>query len=52
MIQTVSEHMKNVDLEGIWSVDILEDENDLWLIDMTIGYRSAYWDPNKVDNKN
>lgn len=52
VIQTVSEHMKNVDLEGIWSVDILEDENDLWLIDMAIGYRSAYWDPSKVDNIN
>ena len=41
--------MKDVDLTGIWSVDILEDEcHDFWLIDMASGYRSAYWDPEKA----
>ena len=49
----VGEHMKNVELSGIWSVDILEDEcHDFWLIDMALGHRSAYWNPKKagVDN--
>lgn len=33
-------------LSGIWSVDIMEDETGtLWLIDMAIGERSAYWNP-------
>lgn len=32
-------------LEGQWSVDILMDETDtLWLIDMAIAQRSAYWE--------
>ena len=35
---------KDVELTGIWSVDILEDEyKNFWLIDMALGYRSAYW---------
>ena len=49
----VGEHMKNVELSGIWSVDILEDEcHDFWLIDMALGYRSAYWNPEKAGVKN
>lgn len=49
----VEEHMKNVELTGIWSVDILEDEcHDFWLIDMALGYRSAYWNPEKAGVKN
>ena len=38
--------MKRVSgLEGQWSVDILMDETDtLWLIDMAIAQRSAYWE--------
>ena len=33
-------------LTGIWSVDFLLDSRGrLWLIDMAVGYRSAYWDP-------
>ena len=49
-MEYVDKHMKNVkDLDGIWSVDILETENnELWLIDMAEGHRSAYWDINKV----
>ena len=44
--------MKDVDLTGIWSVDILEDEcHDFWLIDMALGYRSAYWKPEKAGIK-
>ena len=50
VMEYVDKHMKNVkDLDGIWSVDILETENnELWLIDMAEGHRSAYWDINKV----
>ncbi|MCQ4992028.1 hypothetical protein NE539_01780 [Flavonifractor plautii] len=47
--------MKRVNgLNGQWSVDILMDESDtLWLIDMAIAQRSAYWElqPGK-DNRN
>lgn len=43
MVETA---MKRVDgLTGQWSVDILMDERDnLWLIDMAIAQRSAYWE--------
>lgn len=43
MVETA---MKRVtDLAGQWSVDILMDEGDnLWLIDMAIAQRSAYWE--------
>ena len=45
--------MKNVELSGIWSVDILEDEcHDFWLIDMALGHRSAYWNPEKAGVQN
>jgi hypothetical protein len=38
--------MQNVTgLEGIWSIDIMEADGNLWLIDMALGHRSAYWDP-------
>ena len=53
VMKLVEEHMKDVNLSGIWSVDILEDEQEeFWLIDMALGYRSAYWNPEKagVDN--
>lgn len=54
VMEYVDKHMKNVkDLDGIWSVDILETENnELWLIDMAEGHRSAYWDINKVKGVN
>ena len=41
--------MKDVDLTGIWSVDILKDgKQHFWLIDMALRCRSAYWDPEKA----
>lgn len=41
--------MKDVDLTRIWSVDILKDgKQHFWLIDMALGCRSAYWDPEKA----
>lgn len=48
--EKVADYMKNVrGLSGIWSVDVLEDDMGyLWLIDMAIGNRSAYWDPKKA----
>lgn len=46
IMQYVEDHMQNVTgLEGIWSVDIMEANDQLWLIDMAIGHRSAYWNP-------
>lgn len=49
VMSLINDHMKDISLTGIWSVDILEDEvGDFWLIDMALGYRSAYWDPKKA----
>ena len=53
VLKLVEEHMQDVDLSGIWSVDILEDEQGkFWLIDMALGYRSAYWNPEKAGVNN
>ena len=46
----VNEAMRDVELTGRWSVDILIDEKGgLWLIDMAVAERSAYWDKSKAD---
>lgn len=50
VLKLVSEKMKEVELIGNWSVDILLDEKgDFWLIDMAIAENSAYWDKRKVE---
>ena len=33
---------------GIWSVDIMKTDNDYYLIDMAIGWQSAYYDYDKI----
>lgn len=38
-------------LTGIWSIDFMEYDNDLYLIDMARGFRSAYWDPDLISLK-
>ena len=43
MVETAMKRVTG--LAGQWSVDILMDEGDnLWLIDMAIAQRSAYWE--------
>lgn len=39
------------DLKGIWSIDFMRKYNDIYLIDMARGFRSAYWDENKKAGK-
>lgn len=45
--------LKFTGLTGIWSIDFLYElnENKIYLIDMARGFRSAYWDPEKLKNK-
>lgn len=38
-------------LTGIWSIDFMSCNNNLYLIDMARGFRSAYWDPSKLKTK-
>ena len=54
VVEMVASDMKNVSgLSGIWSVDVLycepqehnKEYEGFWLIDMAIGPRSAYWNP-------
>lgn len=35
------------DLEGVWSVDFILEEDRVWLIDMATAETSAYWNPEK-----
>jgi len=35
-------------LIGRWSVDIMKNDNEYYLIDMAIAYRSAYWNPDLI----
>lgn len=44
-LELVEKSLKNVDMQGIWSVDLMWHEGQFWLIDMAVGHRSAYWDP-------
>lgn len=37
------------DLEGVWSVDFILEEDKVWLIDMAIGSQSAYYEQNYID---
>lgn len=37
-------------LTGVWSIDFMEYNNDLYLIDMARGFRSAYWDIDKLSS--
>ena len=47
--QLVSEKMDNItSLSGIWSIDIMQANNQIYLIDMAIGCQSAYWNPSRL----
>lgn len=35
-------------LTGIWSVDVMKADEDYYLIDMALGYQSAYYDYDKI----
>lgn len=39
----VEDSMKNVDLKGQWSIDIMYNTEDFYLIDMAIAQQSTYW---------
>ena len=48
--RAISQALKKVnDLEGVWSVDFILDEAQVWLIDMATGPSSAYYDPIKIE---
>lgn len=38
-------------LKGIWSIDFLNEEHNLYLVDMARGFRSAYWDESKIKER-
>ena len=47
--QTIIDALQQVaSMKGIWSVDFLFENNQVWLIDAAVGPRSFYWDNNKV----
>lgn len=35
--------LPNLDLAGQWSIDIMQDGDDLWLIDMALAENSAFY---------
>ena len=46
VMEMVSVAMKDVDMKGKWSIDVMYDETKetFWLIDMAQAHRSAYWE--------
>lgn len=40
----VSKNMVDVCLEGIWSIDFMYVDGEMYLIDMALGHKSYYWD--------
>lgn len=47
----VEESMKDVDLTGTWSIDILSTQYCYWLIDMAEAHKSAYWDSERAEKE-
>lgn len=43
VVQKVENFMKNVEMAGVWSVDIMLRGNIFYLIDMALAENSAYW---------
>ena len=41
LIDKVKELLPNINLKGQWSLDIMQNGNDFWLIDMAIADTSA-----------
>lgn len=39
----VAELLPNLDLAGQWSIDVMQDGDDLWLIDMALAENSAFY---------
>lgn len=44
LAEQVQENIKDVELEGIWSIDFMFDGEKFWLIDAAIGRQSAYFE--------
>lgn len=43
VVKRVEAFMKNVGMTGIWSVDVMHANNELYFIDMALAENSAYW---------
>lgn len=47
-IEAVVEHVKNIlpalNLQGQWSIDIMQNGDDFWLIDMALAENSAFYE--------
>ncbi len=41
IISKLNEVIPNINLTGQWSLDIMQNENDFWIIDMALAYNSA-----------
>ena len=44
VVDKVKEFIADVDLEGQWSIDIMQNGDDFWLIDMALAYQSSFSD--------
>ena len=56
VIKYIEENINTLKIEGlkgVWSIDFMYDRdlNSTYLIDMARGFRSAYWNPNKLKNE-
>jgi hypothetical protein len=46
VIKQLSEDLSKVEgMNGVWSIDILMNNGEMWMIDAAIAQQSAYWDP-------
>lgn len=42
--KAIAELLPHLDLEGQWSIDVMQNGDDLWLIDMAMADQSAYYE--------
>jgi hypothetical protein len=44
VIQHIGDILPNLDLKGQWSIDIMQNGEDFWLIDMALAQNSAFYE--------
>lgn len=52
IISKLNEVIPNIELTGQWSLDIMQNKNDFWIIDMALAYNSALKECVPIDKLN
>lgn len=42
--------LNDINFDGVWSIDFLKERDKVYMIDIAQAFRSAYWDPDKINS--